>query len=501
MSDAVANNTYAAIDLGSNSFHMVVAEPVADSIRIVDSLRLPVRLGSGLDEQKRLKPETREIALDAISQFAQRLRGVPRQNVRVVGTNTLRRAKDADAFINEAFELLNKRIEVIAGREEARVIFQAVAHGLPSPDCKRLIIDIGGGSTELVTGTDFTPEIIESMNMGCVSYTTRYLSADSIDIKSMKRATTAAKLELQPVVKAYRTAGFEEVVGCSGTIKSISRVLEELQLTNGLITRPALRKLMKLLVKAGSLKALNLHSISSSRAQVFTGGLAVLSAIMSSLKIDEIQASQVALREGLIFQLIGKKEHSDIQNQTVDILVNRYHADPLQRERVTSLARRLFSIAQQSWQLDPVADGQLMQWAADLHEIGLAVAHSQYHKHGAYVLENSDLLGFSRAEQFALSFLVRYHRRKIDLESISHLPPAEQARLIQLLALTRLTVLLMRSRYDENLTTLDFQIKGNTMQLSAPSRWFSQRPLTTADLEQESSLLAGTGISLEVNRL
>jgi len=244
-STEVKPHTYAAIDLGSNSFHMLVAKPEGDSIRVIDSLRLPVRLGSGLDKHKRIKPATESLALQAIGQFAQRLTGVPRQNVRIVGTNTLRRARNAERFINEAFSLLKKRIEIISGREEARVIYSAVARGLPVSQRQRLVIDIGGGSTELIIGKDYTPAIMESMNMGCVSYSNQFMASDDITAASLKQAVVQAQLELQPLITTYRDSGWDEVVGCSGTIKAVSNVLHEFELSDGQITRSGLKKLKK----------------------------------------------------------------------------------------------------------------------------------------------------------------------------------------------------------------------------------------------------------------
>ena len=495
------DTSYAAIDLGSNSFHMVVAEPEGDSIRIIDSLRVPVRLGSGLDKQKRITPDTEKLALDAIAQFAQRLRGVPRNNVRIVGTNTLRRARNAEQFLSGCFTLLDKRVETISGREEARLIYSAVAHGLPSPENKRLVIDIGGGSTELITGQGYKPELMESLNIGCVSFTNQFLPDNKLTQKSFKKSIVHAQLELQPIVKAYRESQWDEVIGCSGTIKATSNVLHELELTDGLITQDALKELTKLLVKAGTMDKLDLKSISKDRSQVFAGGVAILYAVMKTLKIEQMQASQVALREGLIFELIGKAEHIDIQTQTVANLVNRYHIDEMQSIRVRQLALSLFELAAPVWKLDPDHDRNLLAWASTLHEIGLSVAHSQYHKHGAYLIENSDLLGFSRAEQSTLALLVRYHRRKLNIESFAALPDVECEKLLRLLTVLRLAVLLQRARYTSDLELLNFKVSPEMLSIEAPAEWFESNPLTTADLQDESRHILATGISLEINSI
>lgn len=492
---------YAAIDLGSNSFHMMIAEPEGDSIRKLDSLRMPVRLGAGLDKNKQLLPETEAMALDALAKYAERLLNVPRKNIRIVGTNTLRRARNRDGFMREAARLLGKRIEIISGREEARLIFSAVAHTLPDTDQQRLVIDIGGGSTELVIGKGFHPQLMESVNMGCVSYSSRFLQGEEkITPASMKRATMEAQLELQPLTLAYQQCGWDTVIGCSGTIKAAARMLAELGLTDGTITRDGLRKLVRMIIKEGSVEALNLSSISQSRAQVVAGGLAVLRAIIKTLKIETMQASQVALREGLIFEMLGKAEHVDIQSQTIANLTSRYSIDISQATRVENTARSLFSKVAENWKLDPESDLELLVWAAKLHELGMGVAHTQYHKHGAYILENSDLLGFSLVEQNALALLVRYHRRKIDDAAFNNLPKEEKDRLLLLLGILRLAALLHRGRNDESLDELNLAVKAGEITVVAPQSWLDEHPLTYAELLAEAERLTRVNIRLKAEK-
>lgn len=479
--------SYAAIDLGSNSFHMVIAEPEGNSIRIIDSLRMPTRLGAGLDKKKCIKPETMEAALAAMSQFAERLRGVPRHNVRIVGTNTLRRATNAKFFMAKCEVMLGKRIEIISGREEARLIHTAVSHVLPDADSKRLVIDIGGGSTEFVIGTGFKADLMESVNMGCVSYATEYFDTDQVDNAAMKKAAVQAQLEMRPIAQEYREAGWQEVIGCSGTIKATARMLAELGLTDGTITREGLRKLIRRITKDGSVEALKLTSISQSRTQVIAGGLAVLNGIMKTLDIDSMVASQVALREGLIFDMIGKAEHIDIQSQTLANLVTRYSINVMQADRVEKTAARLFAHTADTWELDPEIDLTLLRWAAKLHELGMGVAHTQYHKHGAYILENSDLLGFSMAEQNALALLIRFHRRKINMEAFDGLPKTERHRLLKLLSLLRLAALLHRGRHNTSLEDLHVNVKDMKLIIDAPQRWLDENPLTCAELSAEAT--------------
>ena len=489
---------YAAIDLGSNSFHMMMAEPEGNSIRKIDSLRMPTRLAAGLDENKRLTPETLSNALDALAQYAQRLKGVPKKNIRMVGTNTLRRASNSAGFIKEANNILGVPIQIIAGREEARLIYSAVSRTFPDPKKQRLVIDIGGGSTELVIGKGFTPNLMESVTMGCVSYTGKFLSgAEGITALTMKRATIEAELELQPVKMAYKTCGWDEVIGCSGTIKAAARMLAETGITDGAITRDGLKKLTKEIISAGSVANMNLSSVSDSRTQVVAGGLAVLRALFKTLNIEVMQASQVALREGLIFEMLGSTEHVDIQSQTLKSLTQRYSIDTAQAKRVEQTASKLFHHATENWSLDKETDLQLLVWAANMHELGLGIAHSQYHKHGAYILENSDLLGFTMAEQKALSLLVRYHRRKIDNEAFDVLPDEERDRLLRLLGLLRLATLLHRGRDDESLDALSLRIKEERITVVAPQAWLDQHPLTYAELQAEAGRQMHVDIRIE----
>ena len=503
MKAAKDNNSsvYAAIDLGSNSFHMMIAEPEGSSIRKIDSLRMPTRLGAGLDKHKRLRPETEATALDALAQYAERLRDVPAKNIRVVGTNTLRRAKKRDHFMSEANRLLGKPIEIISGREEARLIYSAVSHTYPNSNQRRLIIDIGGGSTELAIGKGKHPTLMESVNMGCVSYTHRFLSGEEgITAATMKRATMEAELELQPLVVTYKQFGWDEVVGCSGTIKAAARMLAELSISDGTITRDGLRQLARQIVKVGNVDNLNLSSISPSRAQVIAGGIAVLRAVMRTLDIKRITASQVALREGLIYDMLGKAEHVDIQSQTIANLTSRYSIDIRQANRVESTAKKLFKQVQKPWKLDPETDLELLIWAAKLHELGMGVAHTQYHKHGAYIIENSDLLGFTQTEQNALALLVRYHRRKIEHEVFETLPDNERTRLSLLLGILRLSALLHRGRYDDPMDDLNIAIKQDQITLLAPQSWLDEHPLTYAEIIAEAERLTHVNIKLKTEK-
>lgn len=489
MSTSALSNSFAAIDLGSNSFHMVIAEPDGSSIRMVDGLRVPVRLGAGLDSEKRLKKQTREKALDALGQFSQRLRGVPLRQVRIVGTNTLRRAKNSAEFMDEAQSILGKRIEIISGREEARLIFSAVSHAAPDPETMRLVMDIGGGSTEVIIGKGYKPALLESINMGCVSYTTKYIDNKKIRASDIKKATTEAQVELSPIARAYIDMGWQEATGCSGTIKAVSRMIEELGISDTTITRDGIKELISALDKAGTVEKLNLKSISSDRMAVIAGGIAILHALMKTLKIRSLQPSPVALREGLIFDMVGKAEHIDIQSQTLQNLTSRYDIDIQQAIRVTTTATHFFNQIKDGWELDEESDLAQLLWAAQLHEVGKAVAHTQYHKHGAYLLEHSDLIGFSMADQKILALLVRFHRRKISSGAFDAFSKKEKSRITKLLSLLRLAVLVHRGRHTVNLDRLKLKVKDDQLTVKTDKQWLEENPLTSAELQAEADRL------------
>lgn len=499
--EALGDSCYAAIDLGSNSFHMVVATPEGRSIRIIDSLRAPVRLAAGLDDKKRIKAKTQKLALQTLNQFAERLQGVPVENIRVVGTNTLRRAKNSKQFTAKVYEILGRPIDIISGREEARLIFEAVAHTQPDTGDRRLVIDIGGGSTELVTGSGTSADLMESFNMGCVSSTQTWFSNSVLDVERFRGATVHAQLELQPLAVAFKESGWDTVYGCSGTIKATGRILHELEMTDSpdSFTANDLKKLQKKMAKSGSMEKMQLESISSDRMQVITGGICILSGILKTLDIKRVQVSQVALREGLIFDMIGKVRHADIQSHTVENVAGRFQIDKAQAGRVERLSLELLHAASKHWKLDD-DDESLLLWASRLHEIGMSVAHTQYHKHGAYLLENADLIGFTRSEQLSLSMLVRFHRRKLTEDAYEELSKQDRESLMRLTALLRIAVLLNRPRQDSDFSDLKFSIKTDRIQLKAPDQWFESRPLACADLEEEARHLENIGLELRILR-
>ena len=478
----------AAIDLGSNSFHMIVARNLDGQLQLRDRLREMVRLAAGLDSSGNLDSAARARALDCLQRFGQRLNGFAPGSIRAVGTNTLRRAR-CPTFIQEAEQALGQPIEIIAGREEARLIYLGVAHGLPDSEGVRLVVDIGGGSTELILGRRFEPLELESLAMGCVSFSERYFAGGKVSAKAMNKAVLAARLELQEIEAEFCELGWELAVGASGTVRAVGEVVRVMGWAEEGITLAALQQLADELVRGGDVYALKLAGLKEERLPVLAGGVAVLLAIFEGLQLERMQVSDSALREGLLYDLLGRIRHEDVRERTIDALSERYRVDRLQAQRVASCAAELLRQVAEDWQLQDEEDALLLDWAARLHEIGLAIAHSGYQKHGAYLLENSDMPGFSSTEQQRLAVLVRAHRRKLSTALFRGLSEQQQQWQQRLCILLRLAVLLHRSHSTVMLPSIKLRAKAYELELSFPQNWLEEHPLTRADLAKEVGLL------------
>ena len=492
------SQTVAAVDLGSNSFHMIVAKMDEDGhLQVVDRLREMVRLAAGLDEGKSLTPAARERALGCLSRFGQRLKALPEGAVRAVGTNTLRQARNGEAFIAEAQRALGHPIEIIAGREEARLVYLGVAHGLAAKEGRRLVVDIGGGSTELIVGEGFVPIERESLHMGCVSMTLAHFPDGKITAESMKRAETMGALELRPVKSEFLAAGWTAAVGSSGTIRAIREVVKGEGWSDQGITYTALRRLRKALIEAGSLDRLGFSALTPDRRPVFPGGVAVLLSVFKALEIERMMVSDQALREGLLYDMLGRIRHEDVRDRTVASISRRYGIDEAHAQRVEGTAKALLNQARQAWSFGSADTADMLGWACRLHEIGVAVSHVQYQKHGGYILQNADMSGFSRQEQMLLAALVRGHRRKFPVQDIfGALAEAVRPNVIRLCVLLRLAVLLHRSRSPAGKPAPLLKISGNRLQIGFPEGWLDAHPLTRAELEEEALRLKPVGFEL-----
>lgn len=492
-----APSTVAAVDLGSNSFHLIVARFSGSRLMVVDRMKDMVRLAAGLDADNNLDPAVAARALECLARFGQRLSDLPDENVRVVGTNTLRRARNGVDFVARARAALRHDVEIISGREEARLIYLGVSHSLEDNWDRRLVVDIGGGSTELVIGRQFHPERMESLYMGCVGMSQEFFGTGTITAAAMKAAEMAARQELEPIEAAFRARGWDSAIGASGTILAVHDVIVAAGWSRDGITADALRILQRKLIEAGSVDALDLPGLPRQRAAVFPGGVAILAALFRSLEVERMQVSSGALREGLLWDLLGRRHQSDVRERTINDLAARYHVDLDHALRVQDTALDLLAGASDAWQLDQRELGPLLRWAAQLHEIGMDIAHSQYHKHGSYLLQNMDMPGFSRTEQRRLALLVRSHRRKYPGSefSASGLDGIEALRRLSLLL--RCAVVMHRSRSPKQAPPIaGMQADENGLHLIFPRHWLRNHPLTRLDLAEESELWRGLGVAL-----
>ena len=488
----------AAVDLGSNSFHLVVAQVSDGHVQIIDRLRETVRLAGGLDPRtKLLADDDMERAIACLERFGERLRALPSHAVRVVGTNTLRSARNADVFRRRAEAALGHRVEVIAGREEARLIYLGVAHGAGGTTHRRLVMDIGGGSTEFIIGEGFDPVHMESLYMGCVSMSRAYFPEGKISRSAMAAAELAARHELEPIENTFKSASYDVAIGCSGTIKAIAAVCRAHGWCEHRLTADAVARLRKAVLDAGHVDKLDLKELRADRKPVLAGGLAVLGASFQALEIEAMEVSDLALREGLLFDLLGRIRHEDVRGRTVRSLVERYVVDAEQAARVERTALGCLRQTAASWALRIDDWAGMLSWAARLHEVGLAVSHNQYHKHGAYLLQCSDLPGFSRQEQALLASLVRGHRRKFPPSLFDALPVDDQIPARRLCVLLRIAVALRRSRAATALPGFTLAATGNRLELRLVEGWLEGHPLTRADLEEEAAYLRESGLELD----
>ncbi|MFQ5659026.1 MAG: exopolyphosphatase [Gammaproteobacteria bacterium] len=490
------NEYFAAVDLGSNSFHMIVANYSEDRLQIVDRLKEMVRLASGLDSNNCLTEESIERAIDCLQRFGQRIREIPRVNVRAVGTNTLRQARNGADFLDRAYRTLGHPIEIIAGREEARLIYMGVSHTIYNKKDRRLLIDIGGGSTEAVIGRGFEPHYMESLYMGCVSMSQRFFGNGDITAKKMRKAILFARLELESIETTYKRVGWDSVIGSSGTNISINDTVTAQGWSKSGITAESLENLKETMLKIGKMEKLDLEGLPEARKAVFPGGVAILCAAFEALQIERMDVSDGALREGLLHDLIGRLHDEDTRDKTIAGLMQRYAVDSEQAQRVEATSTILFAEVRKAWGLSKKPDLQLLHWASQIHEIGLSIAHAQHHRHGAYLLSHSDLPGFSSQEQLSLAMLVRAHRRKFPVEEMKEIQHANRRKIKYLAILLRLAVVLHRSRSHVALPQINADTGDDSLKLEFPEGWLDQHPLTRADLDTETDYLDAMGFKV-----
>ncbi len=475
-------DTLAAVDLGSNSFRLEVARVSGDQLYPLDSLKETVRLAGGLTDDKRLDDATQARALACLYRFGERLRGLSPEAIRCVGTSALRVAKNADEFIPKAEIALGHPIEIVAGREEARLIYLGVAHSLPASPDRRLVVDIGGGSTEFIIGHGLKPHERESLHMGCVNFSKRFFPDGVIDKSALKAAEVAARAEVERITREFSRGNWQQAVGSSGTARALREILEQNGWSDRGITADGLDRLRAQLVKAGHADALELTGLSRDRRPVIAGGFAIMTGLFAELGIEQMDVAETAMREGILYDLLGRFHKQDMREATVEEFARRYHIDTQQAARVKRVAQKL--LAASGSQVDD-NDLLFLDWAARLHEIGLSVSHGGYHRHSGYILENADMPGFSRTEQARLALLARAQRGAlVKVPEFAAGSVSEHDRL--LVWLLRQAVILCRSRAEPRLPDLKVELNGKRIRLDLPEGWLARRPLTQRALDEDA---------------
>lgn len=483
----------AAIDLGSNSFHMVVAQVAHGQLRITGQYGEKVQLAAGLQEDGTLDEESQKRGLDCIAQFAQVIDDFPHGSVRIVGTNALRAAKNRYDFISQAMDIISHPVEIIAGREEARLIYVGVARTMDHGDQKRIVVDIGGGSTEFIIGQQLEPILTESLHMGCVSYRKRFFADGSITKSNFQKAVTAARLELLSIQDDYLDENWDVAIGSSGTIKAVYNIAVENGWSKKGITPKVLKQLQKLLFDAGHADNVEILGLKPERKTTIAAGLAILTAVFECFGIKQMDFSVGALREGVLFDIMGRYADTDIRERTVSYMLNQYHIDMEQAKLVTHTSLSMLEQVKADWQLDSLSNEDILRWASLLHECGLGISHSRYHKHGAYIISESDMPGFSQQEQQALASLILRHRRKFTQSLEFRFTKSDQQDLDRLAILLRLSIMLHIDRKEGDMPIFTLKAVDKSLHAEFLPGWLDGRPLTQANLQREAEYLSASG--------
>ncbi|WP_135445545.1 guanosine-5'-triphosphate,3'-diphosphate diphosphatase [Vibrio tasmaniensis] len=497
MSQTVSPPLYAAIDLGSNSFHMLVVRHIDGSVQTMAKIKRKVRLAAGLDENNALSTEAMQRGWDCLSLFAERLRDIPKENIRIVGTATLRTAINVDIFLEKANQILGYDINVISGEEEAATIYKGVAH-TSGGSGRRLVVDIGGASTEMIIGEGFSAKALTSLKMGCVTWLERHFKDRQLTATNFNNAIEAAKSTLAPILDSYTDIGWDVCVGASGTVQA----LQEIMLAQGMdevITHAKLKRLQKQAMITERLEELEIEGLTLERALVFPSGLSILIAIFELLEIDSMTLAGGALREGLAYEMVDEFRQEDIRTRTIKSVQSRYQMDVSYSEQVAVVAQTLLEQAgAETWVSEPQA-GVLLQTAAKLHEIGLTIDFKKGGEHSAYLLQNLDLPGFTRAQKHCLGELTRRYREQLTSLPEQHAISGTSSK--RILRILRLAILLTHRRNPALEPEFKLTTDDNNLTLTLSKQWLADNPLTAAELEIESNRQTDIGWPLNIECL
>ncbi len=485
---------YAAVDLGSNSFHLVIVRVVSGSVQIIGKVKQKVRLAAGLDDDMVLDKVSMERGWRCLETFAERLLDIPLTNIKVVATATLRLATNAQVFIDRAQEILNHKLDVISGEEEARQIYLGVAYTSANQG-NTLVIDIGGASTEVIIGNDMQPINLVSLEMGCVTFMERFFVDGVINETNVQSAISEAKKRLLPVIDDFVCFDWQQCLGASGTPQAIVEILVEQGISDA-IRLDYLHILLQQCIDCDNIADLDIDGLTESRRAIFPSGLCILIALFEQLKIQEMQISGGALREGLIYGMLEDCEKNDRRDHSLHEAMTRFHIDTQQADRVCQTSLNLYKqlCAQANiCNFDAMA---VIEAASKLHEMGLHIEYKQHHLHGAYILLHLPLNGYSHMQRKSIRDLVRCHRQDIDLSTFESYHPEVQPLLFGLVRILRLSCLLSIRRKDDLLPEINLAVDGNKWEISFPAGWLRSHPLIDAELANEKWLQHKVGWQL-----
>ncbi|MBD1582672.1 guanosine-5'-triphosphate,3'-diphosphate diphosphatase [Pseudoalteromonas sp. S16_S37] len=492
------NDVFAVIDLGSNSFHMLIARHVAGGVHTIGRVKRKVRLAAGLDKYNILSKEAMQRGWECLALFAERLQDIPKYNISIVATATLRLAKNAEEFKTRAEQILQNKINVISGELEAKTIYKGVAH-TSACQGRQLVIDIGGASTEVVIGKGFDALLYKSLNMGCVTYLEQFFSDGNLSKANFANAIVAAETVVNPIQKDFIAMGWELAIGASGTVQAIQEILS----ANGQSDMLTLEKLEDIQLQAiacKTIKQLDLPGLSEERRLVFVSGLAILIALFKSLQIQQMGLAGGALREGVLYGMIPELHNSDICKRTLNSFMDRYHVDKQQASYVAELSLSLVKQLSQYWQLDISQAQKILAAVACVHEIGLIVDYKLYHKHSAYILNHTGMPGYSKLEKQIIVALTASHRADLDMKSFKALC-TDELYAQRLTRVIRLAVILSMRRQDDIVPPVLISVdKDDALTLSFESDWLAKHPLMQSELEQEAQYQSKVGWILQIKR-
>jgi exopolyphosphatase/guanosine-5'-triphosphate,3'-diphosphate pyrophosphatase len=474
---------YAAVDLGSNSFHMVVVRVSAGSVHIIGKVKQKVNLAAGLDDNMVLDELSLERGWSCLETFAERLQDIPLANIKVVGTATLRLAKNADVFITRAEKILKHKLDVISGEEEAQQIYLGVAYTSANQG-NSLVIDIGGASTEVIIGNDMTPIHLVSLNMGCVTFKERYFPDGKLTQAAFEQAIEGAKSLLVSVTEDFVCFDWQQCLGASGTPQAITEILVAQGISDA-IRIDYMLNFMQQCIDCGSIEELQIEGLVEARRSIFPSGLAILIALFEQLKISDMQISGGALREGLIYGMLDNMQQNDRRFQTLEQTMSHFHIEAQQANRVKNLALNLFKQVPEQMAVSKIDGEAILIGAAMLHEVGLHIEYKKYHAHGAYILAYFPLIGYSQQQREGIKILVFSHRQDFDLQLFDNFHSDVRGILLNLSRILRLACLLSIRRKDNLLPDISLKLDGDNWQLTFPEGWLKAHPLIDAELANE----------------